>query len=413
MAPTSLSSTERINSALQDWRTGDHNKALNALLAAARDNIDGAASLLLQFSAQTRCSLTKRKKIAATIQKAPRTSAGQRHLAFMSASGFAGPANAGSAVRQRLSDASDGDLQALVEIGLLMHMSDEQHHGDIILEHAAYRGSGHAIAALLRRSLQAGKISSLARQKADDLARTPHPLARQLVSETAALTVCTPISDYQTCPPLPESLADRLCQPQELVGETLSDSPAIKCWKNAFPEVVCDYLAAGAAPLLKPAEIFDPGLGRTRQDPYRQSLVATLPDGVMDLVLWAIKDRMARLAGASYAQGEPLSMLAYRPGDHYKSHYDYLSDDDGIASDDLAQRGQRIATALIRLNQEFTGGDTVFPRLETRWSGVRGDALTFTNTLPDLRGDPRTLHKGEPVETGMKILVSLWLRERA
>ncbi|MDG1416819.1 MAG: hypothetical protein P8P99_03345 [Maricaulis sp.] len=201
MAPTSLSSTERINSALQDWRTGDHNKALNALLAAARDNIDGAASLLLQFSAQTRCSLTKRKKIAATIQKAPRTSAGQRHLAFMSASGFADPANAGSAVRQRLSDASDGDLQALVEIGLLMHMSDEQHHGDIILEHAAYRGSGHAIAALLRRSLQAGKISSLARQKADDLARTPHPLARQLVSETAALTVCTPISDYQTCPP--------------------------------------------------------------------------------------------------------------------------------------------------------------------------------------------------------------------
>ena len=214
-------------------------------------------------------------------------------------------------------------------------------------------------------------------------------------------------------PPLPESLADRLCQPQELVGETLSDSPAIKCWKNAFPEVVCDYLAAGAAPLLKPAEIFDPGLGRTRQDPYRQSLVATLPDGVMDLVLWAIKDRMARLAGASYAQGEPLSMLAYRPGDHYKSHYDYLSDDDGIASDDLAQRGQRIATALIRLNQEFTGGDTVFPRLETRWSGVRGDALTFTNTLPDLRGDPRTLHKGEPVETGMKILVSLWLGEHA
>jgi hypothetical protein len=202
MAPTSLSSTERINSALQDWRTGDHNKALNALLAAARDNIDGAASLLLQFSAQTRCSLTKRKKIAATIQKAPRTSAGQRHLAFMSASGFADPANAGSAVRQRLSDASDGDLQALVEIGLLMHMSDEQHHGDIILEHAAYRGSGHAIAALLRRSLQAGKISSLARQKADDLARTPHPLARQLVSETAALTVRTPICDYQTCPPL-------------------------------------------------------------------------------------------------------------------------------------------------------------------------------------------------------------------
>ena len=88
-------------------------------------------------------------------------------------------------------------------------------------------------------------------------------------------------------------------------------------------------------------------------------------------------------------------------------------DDDGIASDDLAQRGQRIATALIRLNQEFTGGDTVFPRLETRWSGVRGDALTFINTLPDLRGDPRTLHKGEPVETGMKILVSLWLREHA
>ena len=122
---------------------------------------------------------------------------------------------------------------------------------------------------------------------------------------------------------------------------------------------------------------------------------------------------MAALSGQSVDKGEALSLLVYRGGEEYKPHFDYLSDDKGAGAADLAARGQRVATTLVRLNEEFQGGSTVFPELDIRWSGPRGEALSFDNVDDKGEGDPRTLHAGEPVTAGTKILASLWLRETA
>jgi prolyl 4-hydroxylase len=211
----------------------------------------------------------------------------------------------------------------------------------------------------------------------------------------------------------PEALAEALCDAHIGDGEVLSQTPRVARHDGALPAAVCDYLAAGGVPFLQPARIFDPATGESRPDPYRTSLTAALPDSAMDLVLWAIKRRMAQLAGAGFAQGEPLSLLVYRPGEEYRAHFDFLTEDGGRASADLARRGQRIATSLVKLNDEHEGGATRFPRLDIAWTGRRGDALSFVNVDAAGKGDKRTLHAGEPVTSGMKVLASLWLRERA
>ena len=77
------------------------------------------------------------------------------------------------------------------------------------------------------------------------------------------------------------------------------------------------------------------------------------------------------------------------------------------------RRGQRIATTLVRLNDGYDGGATVFPRLDLSWNGAMGEALTFRNVSGDGTGDERSLHSGEEVTRGMKLMASLWLRERA
>ncbi|WP_295692081.1 hypothetical protein [uncultured Maricaulis sp.] len=52
------------------------------------------------------------------------------------------------------------------------------------------------------------------------------------------------------------------------------------------------------------------------------------------------------------------------------------------------------------------------PAFNLRWSGKRGDALSFDNTNPDGSCARPSLHAGEPVTEGVKVIASLWLRER-
>ena len=79
----------------------------------------------------------------------------------------------------------------------------------------------------------------------------------------------------------------------------------------------------------------------------------------------------------------------------------------------MAERGQRIVTFLIYLNEGFVGGETDFPRLGLRHKGAKGDALYFGNLDPAGAPDPRTLHAGLPPTRGEKWLFSQWVRNRA
>ena len=82
-------------------------------------------------------------------------------------------------------------------------------------------------------------------------------------------------------------------------------------------------------------------------------------------------------------------------GQQFARHFDYLDP----ALPEVAERGQRIVTFLIYLNDGFEGGETDFPRLGLRHKGEAGDApSTSLRQRPRRRRrpDPRTLHAGLP-----------------
>ena len=401
-----------FNRALADWRGGRFEAALAGLRAATSGGDAGCASLLLQLSAEAAAPTDAKAAAAEAVLTARDTPLLQRHAGFIRASGYGMTADPAAALALRIVQARSGEADAMAEIALLCALSGG-HAAPPLLEAAVAAGSAAAIAALVRLGLEAGQLSPLARSHAPALARCGHPLASTLIPAASALPDA-PAAASSTTPDWPDA-ADLLAVilADAPPPQTLREAPRVARWTGFLPAVLCDYLATQAAPLLRPAQIFDPTTGQTRPDPYRQSLTAALPDGAMDLVLWAIKLQMAALAGGTFDQGEPLAVLLYRPGEQYRPHVDYLSEDGRAASADLARRGQRVATSLVRLNQEFTGGDTVFPRLDVRWTGARGDALSFANSDASGGGDPMTLHAGEPVKEGLKLLASLWLRQRA
>lgn len=400
--------------AYDDWLAGNHEASLRALAGAARAGDLASASLLLTLSNQPEAPPRACEAARGALEAAPGGPVIHRHLAYLKASGYGGPVDAAAALRLRLADAQNGDTQALTELALLSIWAGETGIGEKALVKAASGGQAHAIAALLRIGSDRGHLPAIAREQAAGLARSGHPLGASLASATAGLEV-REIPDADTISGMDRSVTgsiERWFAGADPAMQTLSDDPPVARVAGFLPHVICDYLVANAVPHLQPAKIFDPYTGQSRADPYRTSLTASLPDGIFDIVLWAIKDRMARLAGVDPARGEALSVLAYRAGDQYRAHFDFLTDDNGPASADLARRGQRIATTLVRLNDGFEGGATVFPRLGISWKGASGEALTFRNVRSDGNGDERSLHAGEEVTSGMKLMASLWLRER-
>ncbi len=322
-----------------------------------------------------------------------------------------GPGGWGAAALRRAAHGRTGEREAALELGLLAADTDQE-TGRLLLVRAAGQGSGHALAALARLAASDGAVWPGLVQQIDALGRAGHPLAGPLKALLNGLpeTAAPPAAGEPDWDAAAQAVGSG---PPTRAGTPLSGSPAIAAHPGAVSPILCDYLLGAAWPMLQRAKIFDASIGRTREDPHRRAHAASIPQSMMDLPMLSIQARMAAAADMPLDRAEALAVLVYQPGDEYRAHFDFFSDDDGWASAEIAARGQRAATALAALNTQYEGGETVFPRAEVSWRGALGDVLTFRSLLEDGSTDLKTLHAGAPVASGWKALASLWLRERA
>jgi prolyl 4-hydroxylase len=82
-------------------------------------------------------------------------------------------------------------------------------------------------------------------------------------------------------------------------------------------------------------------------------------------------------------------------------------------AEEIAERGQRIATFLVYLNDDYEGGETDFPDLGLRYHGAKRGGILFTNALPNGDADLRMVHAGRPPRDREKWLMSQFIRNRA
>ena len=193
----------------------------------------------------------------------------------------------------------------------------------------------------------------------------------------------------------------------------ISRAPAIFAVEGFLATDVCDYLRARAEDGMEPAMVYDPVTGDGRAESVRTNAASAFGMERMDVVLALVRERIARLAGLPVAGLESSQILHYRIGQKFDWHVDWLDPALPGYAADLAARGQRIATCLVFLNDDFEGGETAFEAGGIRHRGRKGDALLWANTRPDGSIDPGTRHAGLPPTKGEKWVLSQWLRGRA
>lgn len=131
-----------------------------------------------------------------------------------------------------------------------------------------------------------------------------------------------------------------------------------------------------------------------------------------DLVLAVLQERAARLLGVPVACHEPPNAISYEPGQEYRQHADFIEPSIPQFQAELQRLGQRVATVVTYLNEDFDGAETVFPDLDIRFRGRRGDAIYFANVLSDGSPDYLTSHCALPPTRGRKWVLSQWIRTK-
>ncbi|MBF12768.1 MAG: hypothetical protein CMF46_00125 [Legionellales bacterium] len=167
-----------------------------------------------------------------------------------------------------------------------------------------------------------------------------------------------------------------------------------------------------AEPLFTKSTVINSKAGAGHLDEsVRQSETAWLPKN--DPVVKSVIERASELTKIPFKNAEKIQLLRYTPGGFYSPHHDSSCGDGEVAFKFEKRGGQRVATVVMYLNDDFTGGETVFPNLNKTFKPIKNSALLFYSLEKNgNKCHPLSLHGGNPVETGQKYIANVWLRER-
>lgn len=186
----------------------------------------------------------------------------------------------------------------------------------------------------------------------------------------------------------------------------ISKSPKIIVYPEFLTTFEIETLIKTAEPLLKRSTVVGTDISNSVESPDRTSETCFLNDDLP--IVNKIKARINKYSKMPIENIESLQVLRYTPGQQYKPHYDYFITDDQTAP-------QRVETFLIYLNDVEAGGETEFPELGIKIKPQTGLALFWENgrQVGDLViPDPKTLHAGTPVKSGIKWAMNVWIRNK-
>lgn len=233
------------------------------------------------------------------------------------------------------------------------------------------------------------------------------PAARQLLELAVGHCVSEPVDpDWQ-------AVRSRIAIHELLrarASRTLCSNPLIRTVGGMASAAECAWLIAAARPRLERASVYSNETGERLVDPGRTNQFALFNFVDLDLVSAMIRTRISATIGAPLPCLEVSQVLRYGVGEEFAPHCDFLEPQAHGA--EIGRRGQRAATLLIYLNDEFAGGETSFEELQIEHRGRTGDAIVFSNVDPTGNPDPRTKHAGRPPTIGEKWVFSQWVRDR-
>jgi len=195
-------------------------------------------------------------------------------------------------------------------------------------------------------------------------------------------------------------------------AHAVSESPAIRVVKSFASAAECRWLVDRGSRGMRRAQVYRRDAPGYAEAESRTNSESDFTFWNADVVLALIRERMAASLGTESRHFEVTKLLRYEPGQEFSLHADYQEPSTPALAREIERRGQRIATFLVYLNDDYGGGETDFPEAGFRFRGRLGDALWFSNV--DSRGNPdrRSVHAGMPPSSGTKWLLSQWVRSR-
>ena len=122
-----------------------------------------------------------------------------------------------------------------------------------------------------------------------------------------------------------------------------------------------------------------------------------------------LKTLTAKTFAVNERQCEPSIHIAkYSKDQQYRPHHDSCCDASDECKNFKKVWGDRIATLLVYLNDDFSGGVTEFPHLGISFQPKKGMAVAWRSaSCPHW-----ALHAGKPVTEGSKTILTIWVREK-
>ncbi len=119
------------------------------------------------------------------------------------------------------------------------------------------------------------------------------------------------------------------------------------------------------------------------------------------------------LTGISLENQEMLQVVKYEPGGKFNPHFDACNIDDPEYKNRINHgSGQRIATFLVYLNDEFDGGETDFVDVGHKCIPKQGKAVLFWDTDEREEIIPLSRHMGCEVRGGNKWICTKWVHHK-
>lgn len=235
-------------------------------------------------------------------------------------------------------------------------------------------------------------------------------LARAAISEADARRPRHIASDeVQAMPEVNDRSHALQCGDREVEVLLSLQSPRVVLIGNFLSDEECAALIDYASPRLERSPVVAEHDGAMEIHKARTSRGAMLQRAETALVA-RIEARLAALTNWPADHGEGLQLLRYEKGNEYRPHFDWFDPSQAGPARHLERGGQRLATVIMYLHAPEQGGATTFPDAGLRIPVQRGSALFFANTDCYRTPDQRALHAGEPIDAGVKMVATKWLR---
>lgn len=146
----------------------------------------------------------------------------------------------------------------------------------------------------------------------------------------------------------------------------------------------------------------------TERPDFRTSWTCHLPSS--EPLVDSLEDYISEVLGISNAYAETAQGQRYRPGEQYKAHHDFFHGGQSYWEIEAPRGGQRTWTAMVYLNEPKGGGETAFPLLDLSIRPQTGTLVLWNNMARDGTPNMKTLHAAQPVEAGVKHVITKWYR---